>query len=165
MPRITIDIDQHHKDWNRHQDIDEDFFQIQAKALFSCLENNAISHVDISVVLTDDSTIQDLNREYRSKDRPTNVLSFPLQDFSTGSVDKTLDMVSLGDVVLSYQTIEKEAIEQQKSFKDHVCHLFVHGVLHLLGYDHEKDDEAQKMEALEVEILNKLGIKSPYDTN
>ena len=119
------------------------------KAVKAC-----ISEGEISIVLADNNFIQNLNHVYRGKDKPTNVLSFPQDEPGL-----------LGDVILAYETIEKEANEQEKSFEDHLTHLIVHGTLHLLGHDHEDDKEAKEMEALEIEILEKLGIKNPYEIN
>jgi probable rRNA maturation factor len=107
---------------------------------------------EVSVVLADDDFVQNLNREYRGQDKPTNVLSFPQ------------DPPMLGDIVLAYETVAREAAEQDKSFDQHLTHLLVHGLLHLLGFDHEVDDEAEEMEALEVQILKDMGIKNPYKT-
>lgn len=112
--------------------------------------------VEISIVLADDPFVQDLNRTWRGKNKPTNVLSFP-QDPDPGTEE-----VNLGDVILAYQTVKKEAQSQGKSFMDHTSHLLVHGILHLLGHDHENDDEAEEMESLEIQILEKLGVKNPY---
>ncbi|NBX02785.1 MAG: rRNA maturation RNase YbeY [Alphaproteobacteria bacterium] len=104
---------------------------------------------EITVVLADDAFVKNLNRDFRGKDKPTNVLSFPGDGH-------------LGDIVLAFETIEREAKEQQKTFKAHVQHLLVHGTLHLLGHDHIKDAEAEKMEALEIKILKELGVANPY---
>lgn len=109
---------------------------------------------EVSIVLTDDSEIHELNKQYRNMDKPTNVLSF-----------ETGDDELLGDIIISYDTVLREAHEQNKSFVAHATHMVVHGVLHLLGYDHIDDNDANKMEALEVEILGKLKIKNPYETN
>ena len=107
---------------------------------------------EVSLVLTDDAAVQILNRDYRNKDRPTNVLSFP-----------TVNAPGLlGDIVLSRETIIGEAVSGGKAVKDHLTHLIIHGLLHLLGYDHNSEDEAVVMEALEVEALAKLGIANPY---
>jgi probable rRNA maturation factor len=91
-----------------------------------------------------------LNKSYRGKDKATNVLSFINDD------------EPLGDIILAYETIEREAIEQEKSFRDHTIHLIIHGILHLMGHDHEVPEEAAKMEAKEIKILKKLGIENPY---
>jgi len=111
----------------------------------------------VSVILTDDAEQQRLNRDFRGKDAPTNVLSFPIGD-ATPDGGPTI----LGDVVLAFETVAREAAEQKKPLADHLRHLVVHGVLHLLGFDHETDAEAEVMEALEREILAGLGVPDPY---
>ncbi len=115
------------------------------------------SEYEISLLLTDDIGIQALNREYRDKDKPTNVLSFPQDDPFAAQAG------ILGDIILAYETIKREAIDHKKSFDDHLTHLIIHGTLHLIGYDHITENEAQIMEALEVKILSQFGIKNPYD--
>lgn len=119
---------------------------------------------ELSVVLADDALVQRLNREYRGKDKPTNVLSFALTEAEEPEAQEGVP-VMLGDVILAYETVAREASEQGKSFKDHMTHLVMHGVLHLLGYDHETDDEAEEMEALETRLLATLGIADPYAAN
>lgn len=116
--------------------------------------------VELSVVLADDATVQTLNRDYRGKDAPTNVLSFAVRDSGQPLPDGMAE--PLGDLILAYETMVWEAAEQGKPLRDHFCHLLVHGVLHLLGYDHEEDAEAAEMERLEVEILARLGVPDPY---
>lgn len=116
--------------------------------------------VELSVVLTDDNHIQELNAQYRGKDKPTNVLSFPIQEELAIPSGQS---VVLGDIVLAYETIAQEALFQNKAFSDHFSHLVVHGFLHLLGYDHEKKAEAEKMEQLEAAILKGFAIKDPYE--
>lgn len=119
--------------------------------------------LEISVVLTNNQHIQELNKIYRNQDKPTNVLSFPsllMEDLL--SQPQNNEPLIVGDIILAFEKIEEEAQEQKKSFKDHLAHLTVHGLLHLLGYDHEVEDEAEAMEALEIEILNKLNVANPY---
>lgn len=115
---------------------------------------------ELSLVLTTDAEIRILNRIWRGQDKPTNVLSFP------GDIDLTPHdaPVLIGDVVIAFETTKRE-VEDQKlaaSLSDHLSHLIVHGVLHLLGYDHEIDEEAEEMERLEIELLSGLGIPNPY---
>jgi probable rRNA maturation factor len=113
---------------------------------------------EIAVVLSDDATVRKLNRDYRGKDKPTNVLSFP----NDGGVDPDGGMAPLGDVVLALETVLAEAKDQGKRAGDHLAHLVVHGVLHLFGHDHVKDAAARRMEALETKILAGLDIADPY---
>jgi probable rRNA maturation factor len=120
-----------------------------------------VGEAELAVMLTDDSGIQTLNRNWRGVDKPTNVLSFPaLQPTGSGTPDDVPRM--LGDIAIAYQTTRKEADDGQKPFDHHLSHLAVHGFLHLIGYDHEKDDGAEAMESLEQEILAQLGIPDPY---
>lgn len=119
------------------------------------------SNITVSVLLTDDANIKILNNDYRQKNNPTNILSFPQQD----TLENLMEMpysLPMGDLVLSISTIEREAYEQQKVLEHHLSHLIIHGTLHLLGYDHIEEDEAEVMEALECSMLGPMGIKNPY---
>jgi probable rRNA maturation factor len=116
---------------------------------------------ELAVMLTDDVGIRTLNSNWRGIDKPTNVLSFPaLQPPSGHEPDDAPRM--LGDLAVAYETTRREADEEQKPFSHHLSHLAVHGFLHLVGYDHERDGEAEVMESLEREILATLGIPDPY---
>lgn len=124
------------------------------------------TNAEISIKLTDDAEVHTLNRDYRGKDKPTNVLSFPMID---GDVAEALsDMndeageLMLGDIILARETCAAEATEKGISFADHAAHLIVHGTLHLLGYDHMVEEEAEAMEAMEVRALATLDIADPY---
>ncbi|MGJ4902115.1 rRNA maturation RNase YbeY [Bradyrhizobium sp. HKCCYLRH2060] len=120
-----------------------------------------VGDAEIAVMLTDDDGIRTLNSNWRGIDKPTNVLSFPaLQPTGPRGDDDAPRM--LGDIAIAYETLRREADEEQKPFDQHLSHLAVHGFLHLIGYDHETDDEAEEMEALEREILAHLGIPDPY---
>jgi len=120
-----------------------------------------VDEAELAVMLTDDAGIRTLNNNWRGIDKPTNVLSFPaLQPSGPHGPDDAPRM--LGDIAIAYQTTRKEADDEQKPFDHHLSHLAVHGFLHLIGYDHEKDDDAEAMEALETEILAQLGIPDPY---
>ncbi|MGZ5872015.1 MAG: rRNA maturation RNase YbeY [Bradyrhizobium sp.] len=120
-----------------------------------------VGETELAVMLTDDAGIRTLNRNWRGIDKPTNVLSFPaLQPSGPRGPDDAPRM--LGDIAIAYETTRREADEEQKPFDHHLSHLAVHGFLHLIGYDHEKDDEAEAMEALEREILSQLGVPDPY---
>lgn len=130
---------------------------------YACL-GDARFTTEISVRLTDDAEVRTLNAQYRGKDKPTNVLSFPmvqrdlLEALSNGDDGEEL----LGDIVLAAETVAREAAEKGVGIAEHAIHLIVHGTLHLLGYDHETDDEAERMEALEREVLEGLGLPDPY---
>lgn len=110
---------------------------------------------ELAIVLTDDSTIRLLNRDWRGVDAPTNVLSFPAE--RAGGAPPFI-----GDIVLAYETIATEAAAERKPLAHHVAHLAVHGFLHLLGYDHVREKDAQTMEAVERDILHRLRIPDPY---
>ncbi|WP_244636734.1 rRNA maturation RNase YbeY [Limoniibacter endophyticus] len=113
---------------------------------------------ELSLVFTDDTSIHALNRDWRNKDKPTNVLSFPAFDIAPGDTLPPL----LGDIIIAYETVTREAALEEKPFEHHLTHLMVHGFLHLLGYDHETEQEAEEMEAIEVKILSRLSIPDPY---
>ncbi|PKQ09690.1 MAG: rRNA maturation RNase YbeY [Alphaproteobacteria bacterium HGW-Alphaproteobacteria-12] len=123
---------------------------------------------ELCIVLADDTLVANLNKTYRGKAGSTNVLSFPaaaMPDTGAPEAAFTGAQPLLGDVVLARETIAREAGEQNKKFADHLSHLIVHGVLHLLGHDHLDDGEAGEMEALERDILEDLGIADPYSAN
>ena len=116
---------------------------------------------ELAVMLTDDAGIRTLNSNWRGIDKPTNVLSFPaLQPTGASGPDDAPRM--LGDIAIAYETTRKEADDEQQPFDHHLSHLAIHGFLHLIGYDHETDDDAEAMEGLEQEILAQLGIPDPY---
>lgn len=118
--------------------------------------------VEISVVLTGDDAVRDLNRDWRGQDKPTNVLSFAALDDEDAPVVVGAPVL-LGDVVLAHGVCAREAAEQGKTLAHHAAHLVVHGTLHLLGWDHEEDEtEAEEMERLETAILAAFGIANPY---
>lgn len=140
---MNVYVDVRDKRWYKHK---VDFEKI-ANMVVGAKYKNA----EVSIILTDDKEIHEINRIYRNIDKPTNVLSFELGDD-----------VLLGDIYISYDTVKKEARQQGISFHDHVAHMVVHGVLHLLGYDHLTDKDAVVMESKEIGVLKKMGIKNPY---
>jgi probable rRNA maturation factor len=159
-------------DWEAAVTDVERLVEAAARAAFEAAERPEIldgAPVEMSLVLADDALVQTLNRDYRDRDKPTNVLSFALLD-DLGDTDDVLDRdegmpILLGDVILAFETVRREAFEQGKSFEDHLTHLVIHGVLHLLGYDHQSDPDADRMERLETSILARLGIADPYSAN
>ena len=113
-------------------------------------------NTEIVVRIVDEQESAQLNEQYRHKPGPTNILSFPVE------VPEGIELNLLGDLVVCAPVLEKEALDQHKALTDHWAHIIVHGVLHLLGYDHIDDNEAKLMESKEISILNKLTIKNPY---
>lgn len=129
-------------------------------AVTKVMDSTQPAALTIRIVSSEES--QQLNHQYRGKDRPTNVLSFPFE-IPQGLPQGLLpEEHILGDLAVCSDVVAKEAMEQQKDLHDHWAHMVVHGCLHLLGYDHIKDEEAEVMEALEAEILAELGIGNPY---
>jgi probable rRNA maturation factor len=125
------------------------------RALLEAAAAMSTKPAELAIVLSDDSAIRLLNRQWRGIDAATNVLSFPAKDAGGGTR-------VLGDIVLAYETLAREARAQGKSFAHHLAHLAVHGFLHLLGYDHERAEDADAMERLECRILARLAIPDPY---
>jgi probable rRNA maturation factor len=149
--------------------------QHDAKALVQRAIATAASAVstagcEVAIVLTDDSTIRTLNRNWRQKNAATNVLSFPVRENLPRPLpraEKRRAKIAhvprlLGDIVIAYETTEREARAERKPFAHHLTHLAVHGFLHLVGYDHVADEEAEAMEGLETAILARLGVPDPY---
>lgn len=163
---LEIDVDISEPEWK------ESFLDVEMiarKAMGYALELAALPdkikgrELEASVVLANDDLLHILNREYRQMDKPTNVLSFATLDSDDPLPED--GPFPLGDIILSYQTIDREAKEQSKFFKDHFTHMVVHGTLHLIGYDHMTEDEANIMEMLEIRILEKMNIQNPYMDN
>lgn len=142
MMKVFVDV--RDARWKKHK---INFNKI-ANATDSCVYKDA----EVSIILTDDAEIHEINKTYRNVDRPTNVLSFELGDD-----------VLLGDIYISYDTVMREARDENISFENHVAHMVVHGVYHLMGCDHITDDEAAIMEMKEIKALKKLGVKNPYN--
>ena len=152
---ITLDIMIEAGDWDRLADAEALARRAAEAALAVTCE--AEGEFEASVMLTDDAQIRELNRTWRGKDKPTNVLSFPAPEQPGVAGPR-----HLGDIALAYETLVRESEEESKELAHHFAHLIVHGVLHLLGYDHEVEAEADIMEGLEVKALATLGIADPY---
>lgn len=148
---ITVDIEIEDQAWTAAAEDAEALVWRAAQAVLDAHED--IEGQGIVILLTDDDSVQALNRDFRQKDKPTNVLSFPSPPNPEGQI---------GDIALAYGVCAREAAEQGKPLGHHLQHLVAHGVLHLLGYDHENDEEAEAMEAFEREILAGLDVPDPY---
>jgi len=151
---ILLDIE--NKGWPPEELLHERLAQILS-SVFAHFGFNTLE-TELSALFTDDARMRELNARWRGVDKPTNVLSFPAFALAPGQAPQQM----LGDIVFALETIEREAIEQQKDFLNHLTHLMLHGILHLLGFDHEENDEAERMEALEREILALHAIPDPY---
>ena len=167
MLEIALDADE---EWDSSPGI-TDWEPLVRRAAEAAIAESAIPQladfdrpVEISITLTGDAQVQALNAKWRGKDKPTNVLSFPMAD----ELDLTRANVAerellLGDIVLARGVCEREAADKRVSVEQHAMHLLVHGTLHLLGYDHHDDAEAADMEAREIRALARLGIANPYE--
>jgi probable rRNA maturation factor len=116
-------------------------------------------NAEVSVLLCDDKTIARLNAQWRGQQKPTNVLSFPAPPLQGAVPD---EKIPLGDIAIAYEILAREAEESGKTISEHLSHLVVHGFLHLLGYDHHMDEEAERMERMERDILARIGVADPY---
>lgn len=149
--------------------IDEPALKKIAAAGLSALSQEIINHTNkdaskspqrlVVIMLSNDENIQALNKTYRGKDKPTNVLSFPSNDWQEAGDTEN----HLGDAILALETVVSEAEVGEKPLTEHVSHLVIHGVLHLLGYDHETDADAKIMETLETTLMHQLAYENPYD--
>jgi probable rRNA maturation factor len=149
---MNLDISIDDKDWNTVPNLRK----LARNAIAAALPDKNVS---LSLLFTSDAKILEINRQWRSKAMATNVLSFPV---SAEMPAPKGEPRPLGDIVLAFGIISQEAGEQKKPIAHHVTHLIVHGVLHLLGYDHDNDGEAEAMEAREIAVLAGLGMENPY---
>jgi probable rRNA maturation factor len=169
---VNIDIERRSKKWLEVKNI-EKFIKSQTQKI---LENSPLKEFleqkicfDLSISLCSNLQIKKINQEFRNKDEPTNVLSFGNLDekiIQKSGLKKAIGVskyVFLGDIILSYEYILNEAKNHKKNFNDHLTHLILHGILHLIGNDHEEEKMAKIMESLEIKILNKLNINNPYN--
>lgn len=129
------------------------------------------NHLELSICLVSNAQIKKINQEFRNKNKPTDVLSFSFLDeklirkIGFKNVAKPMQQMFLGDIILAFETINKEALATKKDFYHHLTHLLLHSILHLIGYDHERKKDAAIMEKIEIKILQKLKIKNPYILN
>ncbi len=153
--RLDIDVVRDSGDWSAFEPVETAV--TEAAAAVARCPGLDLGWSLAAVALADDAKVRDLNRAYRGKDKPTNVLSFPAAAAVTGG-----EALFLGDIILAVETVAREAAEQGVPARHHLQHLVVHGLLHLSGFDHETRGEAEEMEALETAILAGLGIADPY---
>lgn len=151
-PKVKLSFIVKSKKWNNKISNIEKLSNKVVATTFKKIKHPIKKGMEVNIMLTNDKEIQTLNKEYRGKNKPTNVLSF-----------ETGDEILLGDIVMSIDTLLKEAKEQKISVTDHYAHLLCHGMLHLLGFDHIEEDEANEMEFFEIEILKEFKIANPYE--
>ena len=156
---LSLDIVQEAESWTSVEGF-EALIEDAGRALAALPRFSDLASAEACVALSDDASVHDLNLRYRGKDKPTNVLSFPAS--VAGHPGAEVVPRALGDLVLAHETLVREAAEQGIPLAHHLQHLVVHGLLHLLGFDHETERDAEEMEAIEVEILAGLGIPNPY---
>jgi probable rRNA maturation factor len=149
---MNLDIAIEDRDWKAVANLRK----LARQAISAAVDN---ADVSISILFTGDAQILEINQQWRGKARPTNVLSFPV---AADTPVPQGEPRPIGDIVMAYGTIVNEATAQKKPVANHISHLIVHGTLHLLGYDHETNADAETMEAREIEILARLGIEDPY---
>lgn len=149
---VTLDIVTQSPLWDAIADREA----LVRQAVLAAAGRVSTSGGEVAIVLSDDSTIRVLNRDWRGIDKPTNVLSFPATPAAGGAP------ALLGDIIIAYETLARESADEGKPAAHHLAHLAVHGFLHLLGYDHEDDEQAAEMEQLERDVLATLGIPDPY---
>ncbi len=171
---VELELTIHDSEWDiflAHQHVSFDLLAQetcnQTISDFCTIYSHPLPHLSISVLLTNDEEIKNINQQYRKKNKATNVLSFPMFDLAPEQYDEIfmtpITPIMLGDVVLSLPYLREEAERLAIAFEHHLAHLWVHGLLHLLGYDHINEHDAVQMETMEISILQKFMISSPYD--
>lgn len=164
--KIIVGIARESIAWKQVKVINISFIRSVIKKILELLPHlSKISSIEIAILLTSDNHMRKLNNEFLKKDYPTNVLSFPeVYVDPKRAIDfyPVQEYIYLGDIAFGYEIIAKEAVKSSKTFEQHFVHLLVHGVLHLLGFDHQEEDDMLAMQELEVSILETLSIPSPY---
>jgi probable rRNA maturation factor len=157
--RLEIDLSVPCDKWTTALPEAETLCRRAAQAAYGAVSRLGDRETEVSLVLADDALLKQLNRDYRGKDKPTDVLSFPAWDHTNPGREQPL---VLGDIVVAYETASDDAKRDGTPLGDHLSHLVVHGMLHLFGHDHEVDADAERMEGLEIKVLAGLGIADPY---
>lgn len=163
LPRLHIEIDS--KSWGKVKGLEKRLQEAASLTLDSLPEAllPAAAKAQATLLLTTDGAVQRLNREFRNKDKTTNVLSFPQFDRrDLPKAAKCIGDIYVGDIAVAYGTVVKEAKAEGKAVLDHLTHLLIHGLLHLFGYDHDTNSKATRMERLERELMAALGLPDPY---
>lgn len=161
-PAVAVDVTAPCPSWAEALPEAESLGRAAALAAVAAAGRPLPADAEAGLVLADDAMVRGLNRDYRGQDKPTNVLSFANLDGGGPAATGEAGPLLLGDVVIALETTRAEAAAEGKRLADHFSHLVVHGMLHLLGFDHETDAQAAEMEGLESRILSKLGIADPY---
>ncbi|MGJ0506135.1 MAG: rRNA maturation RNase YbeY [Methylocystis sp.] len=151
---IDVDVNLSAEAWDKVEGL-EALVRRCVEASLAETSAKLVEGCEVSVTFCDDAEIAQLNADWRGKDKPTNVLSFP-------TPGKLAARPLLGDIVIAYETVAREAAEQEKTLPEHTAHMVIHGFLHLIGYDHEIAAEAEVMEGLERRIASRLGLRDPY---
>ncbi len=168
---ISLDVESKSKKWQAEKTIEISLKKICQKIipetdLQKILTKNF--QLEMAISLVSDQQMKKINQQFRGKNKSTNVLSFPTLDeklirkIGIKKLVGTANHLFLGDIVIAYETVKKESLAQKKKFSDHLTHLVLHSILHLIGYDHEEEKMAEVMENLEIKILKKIKIKNPY---
>jgi probable rRNA maturation factor len=161
--KIKIDISTPYLQWKKEKDVNKKHILLVLKRILSIYPNfNSIDSIELSILLTNNIEITKLNLMHRDKEEDTNILSFPDSEELLYKKNILNGDIYLGDLALSYNKIIEESKERNISFYNHFTHLIIHGILHLLGYDHKEEIEAQEMESLEVQLLKTFNIPTPY---
>ncbi len=167
-PEVTIDVSIPYQEWSEGERRPSTTAARAVREVFKCADLPSpvteAGSVEVSVLLANDDLVRTLNREYRGKDKPTNVLSFPQIDYKTPAPEAghNEEPLNIGDIIMGFETVIGESEEKLIPFDNHFNHLIVHGTLHLLGYDHISEEEAATMENLEILIMSRLGYQNPY---
>jgi probable rRNA maturation factor len=163
---IKVEIAEDYDKWNKCSEINEDLIAKFAHNILARYSNFAkVKEIELSILLADNQVMQKLNHKFRKKDKATNVLSFPDCDIDFRHLlefEVDLNYMYLGDIAFGYEIIETESRSKNVSFLDHFKHLLVHSILHLLGYDHNEEEDTEIMQVLEIQILQEFKIASPY---
>lgn len=164
--KFTIEIAQDNDNWDLYNEINTKLVeQILSEVIEKYPNLSAVSNIELSVLLTGNKRIKHLNQEFRNENNATNVLSFPDLEIDFRHIlefKPDLDYIYLGDVAFAFEIIDEEAKEKKISFLHHFKHLLVHSILHLLGYDHQTDEETEIMQNVEINVLEKFSVPSPY---